>query len=502
MRNTDRVRRTWFAGRDTLRRSCGRPFSPQWWTLGFLALVGVFVGCIPGSTQGQTLTQALTDTYNTNPQLLAQRALLRATDEQVPQALANWRPTVNFTGQLGGTRSAVTSASTGRARLNSEGVDIGSTGLSNYSTFYSNSLNLQTNQQIYSGGRTVAQTSQAINTVQSTRAQTLAVETRVFQAVATAYLDVVRDQALLDVNRNNVAVLRKQLEATQDRFRVGEVTRTDVAQAEASLAQAVGQLVTAQGNLETSRAEYVRAVGHPPGTLMLPRERPTLPATVEEAASLAANNNFNVISANFVELAARDNIDFVRGQLLPQISIVGTLNRALGPSVVQNSSLQQLGTIAVQMTMPLYEGGAIYSQTRQAQQTVGQRRSQVDDARRSAVQLATQSWSILQAARASISSFASAVRAAQIALEGTQQEALVGTRTVLDVLIQNQTLLTTQSQLVTAEHDAALAEFNVAAATGRLIAPELKLPVKLYDMERHYKEVRDKWIGFRGGLSE
>ncbi len=157
----------------------------------------------------------------------------------------------------------------------------------------------------------------------------MAVETSVFQAVAQAYLDVVRDQALVQVNRNNVAVLRKQLEATQDRFRVGEVTRTDVAQAESSLAQAIGQLVTAQGNLENSRAEYVRTVGHPPGTLMLPRERPALPATLEEAASLAGNNNFNVISANFAELAARDNIDFVRGQLLPQISIVGNLNRQL-----------------------------------------------------------------------------------------------------------------------------------------------------------------------------
>ena len=317
-----------------------------------------------------------------------------------------------------------------------------------------------------------------------------------------AYLDVVRDQDLLEVNRNNVAVLRKQLEATQDRFRVGEVTRTDVAQAEASLAQAVGQLVTAQGNLEISRAEYVRAVGHPPGTLMLPRDRPTLPATGEEAASLASNNNFSVISANFAELAARDTVDFVRGQLLPQISLVGTVNRLFAPSVTLNGSLEQSASIVAQMTMPLYEGGAIYSQTRQAQQTVGQRRSQVDDARRAAVQLATQSWSILQAARASISSFASAVRAAQIALEGTQQEALVGTRTVLDVLIQNQTLLTTQSQLVTAEHDSALAEFNVAAATGRLIAPELKLPVKLYDMDQHFKQVRDKWIGFRDGLSE
>ena len=155
-----------------------------------------------------------------------------------------------------------------------------------------------------------------------------------------------------------------------------------------------------------------------------------------------------------------------------------------------------------QLTMPLYEGGAIYSQTRAAQQTVGQRRSQVDDARRAAVQTATQNWETLQAARAAIASFGAAVRAAQIALEGTQQEALVGSRTVLDVLIAEQQLFTTQSQLVTAQHDAAVAEFNLAAATGRLIAPELKLPVQLYDMDRHYKAVKDKWLGFGGGLKE
>jgi outer membrane protein len=493
MPKPDRAWGKFHAGLGRSARPGDRAFFRGWVRLGFVALAGLSAMSPAASLRAQTLTQALAEAYNTNPQLLAQRALLRATDEQVPQALANWRPTVNFTGQVGGSRSAVTRPGLG---MPSAG------GLSTYSTTYQNVLNLQANQQIYTGGRTAAQTSQAINNVQGTRAQTLAVETSVFQAVAQAYLDVVRDQALLQVNRNNVAVLRKQLEATQDRFRVGEVTRTDVAQAEASLAQAVGQLVTAQGNLEISREEYVRAVGHPPGTLMLPRERPTLPATQEEAASLAGNNNFNVISANFAELAARDNIDFVRGQLLPQISLVGTLNRSFAPSVTLKGTLEESASIVAQMTMPLYEGGAIYSQTRQAQQTVGQRRSQVDDARRAAVQLATQSWSTLQAARASISSFASAVRAAQIALEGTQQEALVGTRTVLDVLIQNQTLLTTQSQLVTAEHDAALAEFNVAAATGRLIAPELKLPVKLYDMERHYKQVKDKWIGFRGGLSE
>ncbi len=476
-------------GADRQRRH--RPGSRGSRNLSGMAAAAGLVLVAAAPAQAQTLTQALAETYNTNPQLLAQRALLRATDEQVPQALSGWRPTVNVTGQLGGARSGFTTGSTPISPRTST-----------YSTFYQNALNLQVTQPVYSGGRTLAQTRQAINTVQSTRAQTLAVETSVFQAVAQAYLDVVRDQALVEVNRNNVAVLRKQLEATQDRFRVGEVTRTDVAQAESSLAQAIGTLTSADGQLRQSQAEYVRVVGHAPGRLLLPRERPTLPVTREEALTLAATANFNVISANFAELAARDNIDVVRGQLLPQISLVGGLLRSFAPSITLNGSLEQEASITAQMTMPLYEGGAVYSQTRQAQQTVGQRRSQVDDARRAAVLTATDSWETLKAARASIASFAAAVRAAQIALEGTQQEALVGTATTLDVLIQNQQLLTTQQQLIVAEHDAALAEFNLAAAVGRLVAPELHLPVQLYDMEQHYKEVKNKWIGFGGGLKE
>jgi len=464
------------------------------------SIAGVVVGLTAVSTQAQTLTDALAEAYNTNPQLLAQRALLRATDEQVPQALSFWRPQVTFTGQVGLNTSALQTPPVSPS-LNGLGQIVSSSDRRHIIT-RPDLVQFQAIEPVYRGGRTVAQTRQAINTLESTRAQTLAVETSVFQAVAMAYLDVVRDQALVEVDRNNVDVLRKQLEATQDRFRVGEVTRTDVAQAEAALAQAQGTLVTQQGTLEISRAEYVRAVGHPPGRLMLPRERPVLPATREEALSLATNNNFSVISAKFAELAARDNIDVVRGQLLPQISVVGILDRSYDQSATFKGALLNSAQITAQLTMPLYEGGAIYSQTRQAQQTVGQRRSQVDDARRAAVQTAAQFWSTLQAARASISSFAAAVRAAQIALEGTQQEALVGTRTVLDVLIQNQTLLQTQSQLVTAQHDAALAEFNLASAVGRLIAPELNLPVRLYDMEQHYREVKDKWIGFRGGLSE
>jgi TolC family type I secretion outer membrane protein len=464
-------------------------------------LAGAVVVLTAVSAQAQTLTDALAEAYNTNPQLLAQRALLRATDEAVPQALSFWRPQVTFSGQIGLNTESLQTPRIAPSFNSATGLATSSSDRRHIIT-RPDLLQFQAIEPVYRGGRTVAQTRQAINTVESTRALTLSVETTVFQAVAMAYLDVVRDQALVEVQRNNVEVLRKQLEATQDRFRVGEVTRTDVAQAEASLAQAQGLLVTQLGTLEISRAEYVRAVGHPPGRLMLPRERPVLPATREEALSLAANSNFSVISAKFAELAARDNIDVVRGQLLPQVSVVGTLARSYDQSPTFKGALANSAQIIAQLTMPLYEGGAIYSQTRQAEQTVGQRRSQVDDARRAAVQTATQFWATLQAGRASIASFSAAVRAAQVALAGVQQQALVGTSTTLDVLIQNQTLLTTQSQLVTAEHDTALAEFNLAASIGRLIAQELNLPVKLYDMGQHYKQVKDKWIGFRGGLSE
>ena len=456
-------------------------------------IAGGLIAATPAAAQ--TLTEAFAYAYNNNPQLLAQRAALRATDEGVPQALSNWRPTVSFTGTAGFTRGGLV---TGAAQL-CNGAASSSTC---FSSFVSKSLDLQIAQPLYRGGRTEAQTRQAINAVEAARATTLGVETLVFQTVAKAYLDVVRDQTLVEVSRSNEAVLRKQLEATRDRFRVGEVTRTDVAQAESSLAQATAQRIGKEGDLENSRADFARAVGHPPGRLMLPRERPALPATREAVVSLASNDNPNVIAASFNELAARDNVDLVRGQLLPQISIVGDLNRNFAPSFTQRSSRQDTASVTARLTMPLYEGGAVYSQTRAAQQTVGQRRSQVDDARRQAVQVATQNWETLQAARAAMVSFGAAVRAAQIALDGTQQEALVGSRTVLDVLIAEQQLFTTQSQLVTAQHDAALAEFNLTAATGRLIAPELKLPVKLYDMGRHYKLVKDKWLGFNGGLKE
>jgi len=443
---------------------------------------------VSGGASGMTLTEALAAAYNNNPTLLAQRARLRESDEGVSQALSGWRPTVQFTGSTGVQRNE-SNAPPGTVLGASKGNEL---------TLTPRTLDLNVTQPVYNGGRTVAATSQAENTVRATRAQTLATEQQVLLSAVTAYLDVVQNQAVLALSINNEQVLRRQLEATQDRFRVGEVTRTDVSQAEATLATAAATRIQSEGTLETSRANFERFVGEPPGLLEPPSERTVLPTSRAEAATLAANNNPTVISAQFNEAAARDAVRAVRGQLLPQISIVGDANRA-NETTFTNRTANSF-SLTARMTMPLYEGGLIYSQTRQANETVGERRSQVDDARRQTVQTAQSDWETLQATRAQVQSLMASVRANEVAYEGVQQEALVGARTVLDVLNAEQVLFSSRVGLVQAQHNELVAEFSVTSDIGRLTALDLNLPVQAYDFDKHYRDVRNKWIGF--GTSE
>jgi len=358
-------------------------------------------------------------------------------------------------------------------------------------------LDVNISQPIYRGGRTVAQTAQAEKTVEAERARLLATEESVFFAVAQAYLDVVRDQATLDLTIANEQLLRKQLESVQAQFKVGVVTRTDMAQAEAQLAGAVADRHQAEGNLQVSRANYERAVGHLPAKLGTPKLKPILPATRDEALTLAANKNPNVVAALLSEDAARETVKLVRGQLLPTVSIVGDYQRLNDIAFPHSDTVN--ASIVARMTMPLYEGGAVYSQTRQAEQTVGQLKGQTDDTRRAAVQTATSAWETVTSTRARRDALLQTIKAAEVAFQGIQQEQKVGTRTVLDVLITQQTLFADRVNLVATEHDEALAEFNLAAQTGRLTAADLRLNVKLYDVNQHYRAVRDKWFGFGSG---
>jgi outer membrane protein len=454
-----------------------------------LASSAIAFGLLAGAAAGraETLSEALVETYNNNPQLLSERALLRQTDEAVPQALSGWRPQVNFTGSAGFQHNDTTAPATP--------PPFGPGGTTETTTqLHPNVLDLNITQPVYQGGRTVALTSQAENSVRAERARNVATEGTVFFAVVQAYLDVIRDTAVRELNINNEQVLRRQLEATQDRFRVGEITRTDVAQAESRLASATAARTQAEGNLAVSRANYERAVGHLPGTLSPPNLRPVLPRTREEAIAIASTKNPSVVAAIYTEDAARDAVNATQAQLMPSLNIVGDLTRLHEQQFRQTDTTA--GSVIARVTVPLYEAGSIYSQTRQAVEAVAQRKGQTDDARRAAVQGATQAFETVQSDRAAIQSLQSTIRAAEIALEGVQQEAQVGSRTVLDVLNAEQELFTDRVNLVTAQHDLAVAEFNLANFVGRLTAVDLRLPVKLYDVQTHYNSVRDKWIGF------
>ena len=443
--------------------------------------LGLFVGMAAGITGAggawaQTLEEALSATYNSNPTLNSQRAALRATDEGVPQALSGWRPTVTVTGTYEREYSYQTTRTGKRQAIRSP---------------YGASLTFT--QNLYAGGSTEALTSQAENTVLATRAETVAVEQNILLDAATAYLDVYRDQAVLELNINNEQVLKRQLEATRDRFEVGELTRTDVSQAEARLAGSTADRIQSEGNLEASRAGYKNIIGHMPKELAEPKMLGDIPTSEEEAIKVALDVHPNVVAATYTELAALDNVDNVRAQLLPSLDLSGTMSRNF--ETLSNTSRADEASIKATLSVPIYQAGEVYSEVRESKQLAAQDRVDLEFAKRRAIELATRSWEALTTARARIRSYKSQIKAAEVALEGVQREAQVGSRTVLDVLDAEQELLDAKVSLVRAERDELLAVFQVQEATGRLTAKDLGLAVKVYNMNDHYNEVRDSWFG-------
>jgi outer membrane protein/adhesin transport system outer membrane protein len=468
----------------------------------------VILGAVAGwgaSASAQSIEDTLAKAYTQSTQLGGQRAQQRATDELVPQALSNWRPTV--TANANATRTYTGYGPSGYNHLNLGTSGGGNVAGAGYDT--SKTVGIQVVQNIYRGGRTEAQTNQATNTVKSGQAQLSATEESVLLAAAQSYLDVVRDQSTVDLNANNEQVLKRQLDAEQDRFRVGEVTRTDVALAEASYQNAIAQYQTAVGTLETDRATFQRVVGQAPGKLVQPIFHYPLPPSLEDAVAQAETSNPSVTAAAFTERAARDNVDLNEGARLPTVQIVGTYSR-LYPGTNAESSLDSegatygglgrvnhvdSGSIEALVTWPLYTGGLTSSQVRQAKQTANQGLIALEDAKRVARQSAISAWQQLAASRANVVALTSAVNAAQIGAEGTRQQALVGTATVLDSLTAEQNLLQAQVNLVGAQHDALLYSFELLSAVGQMTARELALPVAIYDPQVNQDRVGDKWFG-------
>jgi TolC family type I secretion outer membrane protein len=424
----------------------------------------------------ETLNEAMATAYANNPTLQAARAQLRQVDEQVPQALSNWRPTVDIEGDIG--------TAWERDNIKAFGA--------NSRTRDPKSATLNVTQPIYRGGRTVAQRDQAENLVSAGRAQLANVEQQVLLQAVTAYVDVLRDMRVLDLTKNNEQVIGEQLKATRERFDVGEVTKTDVSQAESRLARAVADRIQAQGNLTSSRATYRQVIGMAPGKLDVPDAPGGLPSGEEEAITLSENTPI-VNEAVFVERAARDGTDVVFGELLPTISLIGQVGA--DDEINRENTRSASATIFAQVVIPLYQAGGVESRVRESKQLTAQRRQELDEARRLAVQDATTAWQALETALAQIESFNAEVKATKVALDGVRQEQEVGLRTVIDVLDQQQEVLNAEVSLVVARRDSIVAAYQTLAAVGTLTAADLKLPVDLYDPEKHYREVRDKWFG-------
>lgn len=441
-----------------------------------VALMAVF-GFSAVEVKAENLREALSLTYDTNPDIASARAGLRGTDESVPQALANWRPTVEVDGSYG---------------YRSRERDF-STGLTLKNTDQPQTIQLNVSQNLFRGFRTIAQTDQARNLVAAGRASLITREQTVLLEAVTAYMSVKRDRAILELRRNNVRVLTQQQSATRDRFEVGELTRTDTAQADSRLATAVADETSAKGDLDTSIADYVEVIGRAPGALDAPELPQGLPASESDAVELARTNNPAVVAADFTERAARDAIDLTAGELLPTLTLDGEVQKnkdILGSDVVTTQH-----SVTLNLNVPLYQNGGVYSRIREAKHNANQEMLDFSEQIRVSQEDARSSWADLVSARARITSLQASVDAQQIAFDGVQQEAQVGSRTVLDVLDAEQELLDAKVSLVRAQRDLIVAGYQVLSSTGRLTAIDLGLSVDLYDPTRNFNEVEDQLFG-------
>lgn len=441
---------------------------------------GVALAWLPvgAGVQAQTLADALAAAYLNNPTLLAARAGLRATDEGVPQAISNWRPDVSVTADLGvsqidNTRNA--------------GSDVNQ-------TRHPKGFGIKVTQPLFRGGRTSAAMSRAENSVRAERARLMSVEQTVLSDAVSTYMNVFRDQAVLKLNINNEQVLKRQLEATRDRFEVGEITRTDVHQAEARLARAVADRIQSEGDLEASRAAFENVVGEAaPADLQLPSLPSNLPDEKADALKIAATKNPNVIGAEFDRRAALDNTDGVSGELQPELKLVGSWARDYQRTAECCQSTTR--SLTLNLTIPIYQQGSVYSRLREARQDAAESALLIDQQRRDAIEAAAAAWESLITARARVKAFNAQIDANVVALEGVEREAAVGSRTVLDVLDAEQELLDSRVAHVRVQRDEVVATYQLLSSVGRMTARDLELPVTLYDSREHYKEVRDKWAG-------
>jgi outer membrane protein len=449
-------------------------------------LLMAHVGLTPALAD--TIEAALVRAYQNNPQLNAQRAQVRSIDENVPQALSGYRPRVALTASAGyqylDTNTTAGGSPTAIVRTEIHGANA------------PRSAGLTVSQTLFNGQQTANRTRAAESQVSGSREALRVLEQTVLLSAATIYMDYLRDSAIVAVNQSNVRVLEQTLKQTRDRFNVGEVTRTDVAQSEAQLAAGKTQLLTAEANLNTTRANFRRIIGNEPVALApgSPVDRylpPTLPSSVE----LSLIENPNVTAAMFGIDVNYLQIKINEGALLPTVTFQASVQQSYEQTM---TIFRSFGASAIaQLSVPVYQGGAEYSLIRQSKETLAQQRLVLEQTRDQTRANTVTAWGQLVAGKAQVASAQAQVTASEIALNGVREEAKAGQRTTLDVLNAQQALVNARVALVTAQHDRVVASYAVLNAIGRLSPIVLNLTTTVYDPSVHYHQVRDSWYGVR-----
>jgi outer membrane protein len=435
-----------------------------------------------------TIDAALVRAYQNNPQLNAQRAQVRFTDENVPQALSGYRPRIAVTASAG-TQYTDTLSTTGGTATN-----LVKTGIHGVNA--PRSVGTTISQTVFNGFQTANRTRAAESQVSGAREGLRVLEQSVLLSAATIYMDYLRDSAIVEVQKSNVRVLEQTLKQTRDRFNVGEVTRTDVAQSEAQLAAGQTQLLTADSNLVTTKANFRRIIGNEPEALApgSPVDR-FLPRSLPGAVDLSLTENPNVTAAMFGIDVSFLQVKVSEGALLPTVTLQGSVQQSYEQTL---TFYRQFGASAVaQLNVPIYQGGAEYSLIRQSKETLAQQRLNLELVRDQTRSNVVTAWGQLVAGKAQVASAQSQVSASEIALNGVREEAKAGQRTTLDVLNAQQALVNARVALVTAQHDRVVASYAVLNAVGRLAPQVLVLKTTVYDPSVHYHQVRDSWVGVR-----
>lgn len=466
----------------------GRTARPAVFAAVALMAFGVDVAHI-GLAHADTLAGALAQAYQNNPQINAQRAIVRATDENVPQALSGYRPRLSVTANAGAQYTDSLSRSTSTTTGQTTSTD-------SQSTVYPRGVGVTATQTLYNGQQTANRTRQAEGQVFAARETLRVIEQTVLLDAATAYMNLLRDTATLELQRRNVEVLQEQLRQTRDRFNVGEVTRTDVAQSESRLAAGRSTYLNAQSTHTTSRAVYRRVIGVEAGQLApgTPVDRLS-PPNLASAVAQGQADSPSVTAAMYGVDIAQLQVKVAEGALYPTLTLNGNLSQNYDTSISSPQTFS--ASVTTQLTVPIYQGGSEYATVRQSKETLGQKRLELDTNRDQARATVVQQWGLVEAAKALIISTQAQVNAAEIALNGVREEARVGQRTTLDVLNAQQELVNARVALVAAQRDRVVASYALLSAVGRLAVPTLGLKVPTYDPRVHYHQVRDSWFGLR-----